>query len=163
MDESETVKLCQVKASKVSKICGDIETLISNAKPPLPQVLLLLNVYRKTGSREVMTDLHRIGHGLSYTETIFIQDKWAEWSENQLKLVPNDIDEDSIVTLAADNTDSKNKTFKGEETHNTNSILIQKNTLLEDTERKGIFWNLIKALTERLKIHIKTQLLHLIP
>ena len=110
-----------------------------------------------------MTDLHRIGHGLSYTETIFIQDKWAEWSENRLKLVPNDIDEDSIVTLAADNTDSKNKTFKGEETHNTNSILIQKNTLLEDTERKGIFWNLIKALTERLKIHIKTQLLHLIP
>ena len=110
-----------------------------------------------------MTDLHRIGHGLSYTETIFIQDKWAEWSENQLKLVPNDVDEDSIVTLAADNTDSKNKTFKGEETHNTNSILIQKNTLLEDTERKGIFCNLIKDLTERLKIHIKTQLLHLIP
>ena len=99
MDESETVKLSQVKASKVSKICGDIETLISNAKPPLPQVLLLLNVYRKTGSREVMTDLHRIGHGLSYTETIFIQDKWAEWSENQSKLVPNNIDEDSIVSL----------------------------------------------------------------
>ena len=103
-----------------------------------------------------MTDLHRIGHGLSYTETVFIQDKWAEWSENQSQLVPNNIDEDSIVTLAADNTDSKNKTFKGEETHNTN-------TLLEDTERKGIFCNLFKALTERLKIHIKTQLLHLIP
>ena len=163
MDESETVKLSKVKASTVSKICGDIETLISNAKPPLPQVLLLLNVYRKTGSSEVMTDLHRIGHGLSYTETIFIQDKCAEWSENQSKLVLNNIDEDSIVTLAADNTDSKNKTFKGEETHNTNSILIQKNTLLEDTERKGIFCKLIKALTERLKIHIKTQLLHLIP
>ena len=38
----------------------------------------------------------------------------------------------------ADNIDRKNKTFKGEETHNTNSILIQENTLLKDTERKGI-------------------------
>ena len=61
-----------------------------------------------------------------------------EWSENQSKLVPNNIDEDSIVTLVDDNIDWKNKTFKGEETHNTNSILIQENTLLKDTERKAI-------------------------
>ena len=74
----------------------------------------------------------------SYTETKFIEDKWAKWSENQSKLVPNNIDKDSIVTLVADNIDWKNKTFKGEETHNSNSILIQENTLLKDTERKGI-------------------------
>ena len=138
LDENRTVKLSKVKATKVSKICDDIDTLIPNAKPSLSQVLLSLNIYRKAGSSEVITDLHRIGHGLPYTETTFIEDKWAEWSENQSKFVPNNIDEDSIVTLVADNIDWKNKTFKGEETHNTNFILIQENTLLKDTERKGI-------------------------
>ena len=75
-------------------------------------------------------------HGLSYTETKFIENKWAERSENQSKIVPNNIDEDIIVTLAVDNIDRKNKTYKREETHN--SILIQENTLLKDTERKDI-------------------------
>ena len=138
MDENGTVKLSKIKATKVSKVCEDIEILIPNAKPSLSQVLLSLNIYRKTCSSEVITDLHRIGHGLSYTETKFIEDKWAEWSENQSKLVPNNIDEDSIVTLVADNIDWKNKTFKGEEKHYTNSIFMQGNTVLKDTERKGI-------------------------
>ena len=138
LDGNEIEKLSKDKATKVSKICDDIETLIPNAKSSLSQVLLSLNIYRKTGSSEVNTDLHRIGHGLSYIETKFIEDKWAEWSENQSKLVPNNIDEGSIVTLVADNIFWKNKTFKGEETDNTNSILIQENNLLKDTERKGI-------------------------
>ena len=55
-----------------------------------------------------------------------------------MQLVPNNIDEDSIVKLVADNIDWKNKTFKGEETYNTNFILVQENTLLKDTDRKGI-------------------------
>ena len=102
-------------------------------------MLLSLNIYRKTDSSEIITVLHRIGHGLSYTETKFIGDKWAEWSENQSKLVPNNIDEDSIVTLVADNIDWKNKTFKGKETHNTNSILIQQNTYLKIQKEKVFF------------------------
>ena len=110
-DENGTAKLSEVKATKVSKICDDIETLIPNAKPSLLQVFLSLNIYRKIGSSEVIIDLHRIGHGLSYI-----------W-------VPNNIDENSIVTLVADNIDWKNKTFKGEETHNTNSILKKREYL----------------------------------
>ena len=49
LDENGTVKLSEVKATKVSIICDDIETLIPNAKPSLSQVLLSLNIYRKTG------------------------------------------------------------------------------------------------------------------
>ena len=112
LDENGTVKLSKVTVTKVSKICGDIETLIPNARPSLLQVLLSLNIYRKTGSSEVITDLHRIGHGLSYTKTKFLENKWVEWSENQSKSIPNNVDEDSIVTLVADNIDWKNKTFK---------------------------------------------------
>ena len=96
LDENGTVKLSKVKATKVSKICDDIETLIPNVKPSFSQLLLSLTIYRKTGSSEVITDLHRIGHGLSYTETKFIEDKWAKWSENQSKLVPNNIEKDSL-------------------------------------------------------------------
>ena len=48
------------------------------------------------------------------------------------------INKDRIVTLVADNIDWKNKTFKGEESLDTNSFLIQENTLLKDIERKGI-------------------------
>ena len=112
LHENGTVKLSKFKATKVSKICDDIETLIPDAKPSLSQVLLSLNIYRKTGSSEVIRDLHRIGRGLSYTETKFIEDKWAEWSENQSKLVPNNVDEDSIVTFVADNIDWEIKLLK---------------------------------------------------
>ena len=37
-DESGTVKLSHVKATKVSKICDDIEFLISNSESSLSQV-----------------------------------------------------------------------------------------------------------------------------
>ena len=71
-DENGTVIFSKVKATKVSKIYDDIEALIPNAKLPLSQMLLSLNIYRKTGSSEVVRNLHRIGHELLYTETTFI-------------------------------------------------------------------------------------------
>ena len=45
-DKSGTVKLSHAKATKVSKICDDIESLISNSERSLLQVLLSLNIYR---------------------------------------------------------------------------------------------------------------------
>ena len=57
LDENGTVKLAKVKTAKVSKICDDIEILIPNTKPSLSQ-MLPLNIYRKTGSGEVITDFH---------------------------------------------------------------------------------------------------------
>ena len=44
LDKNGTIKLFKVKATKVCKICDDIETLIPNAKPFLTQVLLPLNI-----------------------------------------------------------------------------------------------------------------------
>lgn len=35
----------------------------------------------KTGSQMVVNDLTQLGHGLSNTETMFTQDKWAECAE----------------------------------------------------------------------------------
>ena len=60
-----------------------------------------------------MTDLHRLGHGLSYTDTKFIENKWVEWSKKQSKLVLNNFREGVLVTHVIDDTDRKDKTFKG--------------------------------------------------
>ena len=124
-DIDGSVKLSKVKATKVTKICSDIESLIPNTTPSLCQILLSLSMYRKTGSSTVIDDLHKFGHGIPYTETKFIEDKWAEWSEQQSSLLPSNIGKGLITTLLFDNIDWKNKDHKGKETHNTNSILIQ--------------------------------------
>ena len=60
-----------------------------------------------------MTDLHRLGHGLSYTDTKFIENKWVEWSKKQSKLVLNNFREGVLVTHVIDDTDRKDKTLKG--------------------------------------------------
>ena len=60
-----------------------------------------------------MTDLHRLGHGLSYTDTKFIENKWVEWSKKQSKLVLNNFREGVLVTHVIDDTDRKDKTFNG--------------------------------------------------
>ena len=69
--------------------------------------------------------MHKFGHGITYTETKFIEDKWAEWSEQKSSLLRSNIENNLIATLAFDNIDWKNKDHKGKETHNTNSILTQ--------------------------------------
>ena len=74
-----------------------------------------------------MTDLLRLYHKLSYTETKFIEDKWAEWGKKQSKLVPNNFRKGVLVTHVVDNINWKNNSFKSRETHTTNSIIIQQN------------------------------------
>ena len=53
-DEKGIVKLSVTKATKVSKICADIESLVPHGHPALSQVLLSLNMYYKTGSSVVI-------------------------------------------------------------------------------------------------------------
>ena len=64
--------------------------------------------------------MHKFGHGISYTETKLIEDKWAEWSEQLSSLLPSNIEKKGfITTLVFDNIDWKNKDYTGKETHNT--------------------------------------------
>ena len=57
-------------------------------------------MYHKTGSSVVIEDLHKLGHGLSYTETKFVEGKWAEWAENESTIVASNIEENIVVTHA---------------------------------------------------------------
>ena len=81
--DKDFARLPPSKAVKIVKICDNIESLIPSRKPSLSQVLLSLTLHRATGSSNVVKDIHHYGHGISYDETIFIQDKWAECCEKQ--------------------------------------------------------------------------------
>ena len=83
-------------------------------------------MHRKTGSSDVVDILHRLGHGISYSET-FVEYKWAEWSQYQSNLIPSNIISGVPATLVSDNVDWKNKSVRGSsnETYHTNCILIQ--------------------------------------
>ena len=81
---------------------------------------------RKIGSSDVIDTLHKLRYGISYTETLSIEDKWAEWAEAQSTIISSNIKVNIATTLVADNMDWENKDLTGkEQTHNTNSILIQ--------------------------------------
>ena len=65
------VKLSKAELIKVKKTCDDIMTLISTLRPALGQVLLSHKTYHKTGSNNILDDLHKLGHWISYTETCY--------------------------------------------------------------------------------------------
>ena len=57
------------------KICDDIMTLIPTLQPVILGQVKSLNTYHKTGSSTIVDDLHKLGHGISYTQTRFIEDE----------------------------------------------------------------------------------------
>ena len=116
------------------QISQNIESLLPNAQPSLDQALLSLILHRKTGSSDVVDTIHRLGYGVSYTETLFIEDKWAEWDQCENSYIPGNIKKGNITTHVADNIDWNNKTLSGKQTHHTNSILIQHKSLDSDKE-----------------------------
>ena len=94
-----------------------------------------LTIHRKTGSSGVTDTLHKLGYGISYTETLFIEDKWAEWTEAQSAIIPLNIKVNIPTTLVADSTDWENKGLtRKEQTHNMNSILIQQTDASEASQ-----------------------------
>ena len=113
------------KAKKISQMCRNIESLLPNAQPSLDQVLFSLRLHWKTGAREPVDMANAFGYGLTYTETKFIEDVWAEWDRAQNSNIPSNINPMIYTTIVADNIDWNNKGISGKQTHNTNIILIQ--------------------------------------
>ena len=132
LDKNGFVTLSYRKATKVCEIVQNIQSLVPNAQPGFNQVLLSITMLAKTGSKMVVNDLKQLGHGLSTYETMFIQDKWAEWTENESSIIPSNMKKGVIATHVFDNIDWKNKSLSRVETHHTNSILVQKYDILEN-------------------------------
>ena len=91
-----------------------------------------------SSKRKVLDTIHRLGYGIPYTETLFIENKWAEWDRNQNSRIPANISKNIPTTLVADNIDWKNKSIGGRETHNTNCILIQHQILSDNSGRPNV-------------------------
>ena len=64
---------------------------------------LLLIMHVKTGSNDVVDTLHHLGHGISYSESLFIKDKWVECSQCQSNLIPSNVISGVLATLASYN------------------------------------------------------------
>ena len=63
----------------------------------------------KTASESIAEDLSRLGHGTLYTQAMFIQDMWAQWTNNQSSYILSNIRKGKTVTQVFDNIDWKNK------------------------------------------------------
>ena len=85
-------------------------------------------MYRKIGSSDVIETLHKLGYGISYTETLFIEGKRADWGGgeggSQSTIISSNILKNIQTTHVTDNVDWENKSVTGQ-THNTNSILLE--------------------------------------
>ena len=111
--ENGLVKVAKNKETKISKICQDIESLMPNAIPSYDQLLLSLTLHRKTGSSDVVDIINDFGHGVPYTEVRFVEDKWAQWDEEQSSIIPSNMVKGVHTTHVADNIDWKNKSQSG--------------------------------------------------
>ena len=99
------------KSLKIQHISRNLVSLLPSAQPSLDQVLLSLILHRKPGSRDVVHTIHLLGYGISYTQTLFIEDKWAEWDRGQNSSIPANITKNVPTPLVADNIDWKNKSL----------------------------------------------------
>ena len=132
MGKNGFVGLSYRKATKVSEIVRNIQSLVPNAQPGFNQILLSITTLAKTGSQMVVNDLKQLGHGLSNTETMFIQDKWAEWTEKVNSIIPSNMKRGVVATQVFDNIDWKNKSLSRIETHHTNSNWVQKYDIVDN-------------------------------
>ena len=83
--------------------------LVPGAQPGFSQILLSIFMLAKKGSQIVVNNLKELGHGLSNTKTVFIQDKRAECPEGPKSIVPSNTKKGFIATHAFENIDWKNR------------------------------------------------------
>ena len=69
-------------------------------------------LYRKTGSHEIIDMAHAFGYVVSYTETYFIDDNWAECDGSQNSNIPRHIKKKKKSTVVTDNIEEVGKFSK---------------------------------------------------
>ena len=115
------VGLSYRKTTKLSEIVQNIQSLVPSVQTGFTQILLSITMLTKTGSQMIVNNLKQLGHGLSNTETVFKQDKRAEWTKRLKSIIPSNIKNGVIATHVFDNIHWKNKTLDRIKTHNMKS------------------------------------------
>ena len=129
LNKDGLVDLSHSKFLKINQICQNLQSLLPNVHPSIDQLLLSLTLHRKTGTRDVVDTIHKLGYGVPYTEVLFVENKWAEWTIKQEHHIPSNIKRGVYTTHIADNIG-----WARTQIHHTNSILIQHNTKNNERE-----------------------------
>ena len=114
---------------KVNSIGQDIMFAATNGKlKTVKHIQLGIVLKRKTGSKDMIRCLNRLGHCLSYCELLRIETYVAETESNrQYQLyIPNNVQPSQFVTFVFDNCDHNPESLKGLSMHCTNGIIIQR-------------------------------------
>ena len=115
------VGLSYRKTTKLSEIVQNIQSLVPSVQTGFTQILLSITMLTKTGSQMIVNNLKQLGHGLLNTETVFKQDKRAEWTKRLKSIIPSNIKNGVIATHVFDNIHWKNKTLDRIKTHHMKS------------------------------------------
>ncbi|XP_065673593.1 uncharacterized protein LOC136090680 [Hydra vulgaris] len=150
---------------KINSLCEDVIYNVTNGHHRCSKhVLLGLSTKRKTGSKELVKWLSKLGHGISYDEVNYLETFLAQNAmQNQIfkSFCPSVLQPSKFVTFVWDNNDINPETLKGTSMHVTNGIVIQlqnigqvhKNEVNEIISRKRE--RFFKAIEKELPLYIK--------
>ena len=122
-------KLSKNKEASVNSLGQDIIFKVTNGRQkPLKHVLLSLSTKRKTGSKQMIKWLNRLGHGISYDDVNYLETGLAESQMLRKSLrtfVPSTVEPSKFITFIWDNNDINPETLTGISIHCTNGIIVQ--------------------------------------
>ena len=114
---------------KVQSLGEDFIYSVSNGKLRTKKhVLLSFCVKRKTGSKDVLKWLNRLGHGISYDEVNVLETFLAEqavYNQTNRAFCPSSVQPSFFVTFVWDNNDVNPESLNGNVMHCTNGIIVQ--------------------------------------
>lgn len=113
----------------VNSIGQDMIYNIANGSCPTSKhVKMALCMKRQTGSKEMVTWMNRLGHGISYDEVSSVETFLADESINHKDMksyCPPSVQPSIFVTFVWDNNDINPDSLTGSVMHCTNGIIIQ--------------------------------------
>ena len=121
-----------LKAAEMSETVKNIQSLVPSKQPGFNQILLSITLLAKTRSQVVVNNLKQLGYDLLNTKTMFIQDKWAEWTERLKSIIPSNIKKRSLWHMFLTTSIGKMRLSTGLKLIIQTRFLVQKYDLAEN-------------------------------
>jgi len=113
----------------IKSIAQDILYNASGGKlKTLKHILLPFSVKRRTGSKEILRWISKLGHGVCYDDIIFLESSLANdafQGQSMKSFCPASIQPSTFITFIWDNNDINPESFSGQVMHCTNGIAVQ--------------------------------------
>ncbi|XP_047132181.1 uncharacterized protein LOC124811086 [Hydra vulgaris] len=151
---------------KITSLCEDVIYNITNGNHRCSKhVLLGLSTKRKTGSKELIKWLNKLGHGISYDEVNYLETTLAQnaiQNQNLKSFCPSVLQPSRFVTFVWDNNDINPETLNGTSMHVTNGIVIQLQNQVDQVHKDRVNEKVtrdrersFKAIENQLPLYVK--------